>query len=234
MNFRAMTHQSVALLQHAPNEGGGIIEETILEMKIPLHRIEIFSENEIPPITATHLVVMGGTMSVNDEQDFSWLIHEKKLIQKFIGRRAPVLGICLGAQLIASAGGAKVYPCIQELGWSRITTVLTQFNQLPDRFMAFQMHGETFELPRSAELICTGDQVHNQALSWGSALGFQFHLELTGEMIRDWLSGRSKEELEAIIRENKKYLSRSQTLCRRITEKFLAAPPRGFSWIGKG
>jgi GMP synthase (glutamine-hydrolysing) len=229
-----MTRPSVALLQHAPNEGGGIIEEIILDREIPFRRIELFSDHEIPPIKATHLVVMGGPMSVNDEKELPWLVQEKRLIREHIGRRAPVLGICLGAQLIASAGEAEVYPCIPELGWSPVRKVFAQFNLLPERFMAFQMHGETFELPRGAELTCKGDLVHNQAFSWGSALGFQFHLELTGEMIREWISGISQEEQAAVLHENRVYISHSNDLCRRVAERFLAAPSHGFSWIRQG
>jgi GMP synthase-like glutamine amidotransferase len=230
-NLQGMTRPSVALLQHAPNEGGGVIEEIIFGLNIPFRRIEIFSDHEIPLIEATHLVVMGGAMSVNDEKELPWLIQEKKLIREYIGRGAPVFGICLGAQLIASAGGANVYPCEPELGWSVVTKYSSQFALLPERFMAFQMHGETFDLPGCAELVCKGNAVHNQALSWGSALGFQFHVELTEEMICSWLSEMPQKDQTAILHENRFYLPHSQDLCRMVTKCFLGAPSSGFSWL---
>jgi GMP synthase-like glutamine amidotransferase len=227
-----MKRLEVALLQHAPNEGGGIIEDKIRQQGIPLKRIEIFSTNEIPPISSTHLVVMGGAMSVNDEEELPWLVREKKLIREFVKKGAPVLGICLGAQLIAAAGGAKVYPCDPELGWLLVSRVSVQFDLLPDRFKAFQMHGETFDIPSGADLICKGEQVDHQALCWGSALGLQFHLELNGKMIQDWLADRSVGELEPILEESRRYLPQSRHLCRLITGRFLSAPGTGFAWAG--
>jgi GMP synthase-like glutamine amidotransferase len=225
----------VALLQHAPNEGGGIIEDEIQRNGIPLRRIEIFSTNEIPYLSETHLVVMGGAMSVNDEKELPWLEQEKKLIREFVKRGAPVLGICLGAQLIAAAGRAKVSPCEPELGWYPVSKASRKFDRLPDRFMAFQMHGETFDLPDGAELVCKGERIHHQALCWGSALGFQFHLELTGEMIQDWLVDRPAEQVKEILEESRQYLPRSRHLCALITGWFVSAPGTGFNWtVNKG
>jgi GMP synthase-like glutamine amidotransferase len=225
-----MKRPLIALLQHAPNEGGGVIEEDIRQAGIPLLRIELFSTNEIPQLLATHLVIMGGAMSVNDEKELPWLIQEKKLIREFVKKGAPVLGICLGAQLIAAGGGATVCSCEPELGWSPVSRVSARFDLLPDRFMAFQMHGETFDLPDGAELVCKGDRVAHQALRWGSALGFQFHLELTRKMIQDWTADRPAEEVNVILEESQKYLPQSRHLCRRVTGWFLSSPGRGFSW----
>jgi len=225
-----MNLPEVSLLQHAPNEGGGVIEEYLVNRGIPLHRIELFSINEIPPLSSTHLLVMGGPMSVNDEAEFSWLQQEKELIRTFVQRGAPVLGICLGAQLIAAAGGAGVYPCEEERGWSPVFTVPDWCDLLPERFMAFQMHGETFDLPPDVKLICRGDRVCHQALCWRSALGFQFHLELTQEIISDWIGNRPAEEKAAILGMTRVHLPRSRQLAELITARFLTAPGCGFVW----
>jgi GMP synthase-like glutamine amidotransferase len=98
--------------------------------------------------------------------------------------------------------------------------------------MAFQMHSETFNIPQGAELICRGDRVAHQALSWGSALGFQFHLELTQEMIVDWIGGRLPDEQKSILDESRRYLPESHSLCRKIAGIFFSAPGEGFTWTG--
>lgn len=227
-----MKHPKVALLQHAPGETGGIIEDEVKLRGIPFERIEIFSTHEIPPLSATHLIVMGGEMSVNDERELPWLIQEKHVIRDFVRKGSPVLGICLGAQMIAASGGAKVTPCEQELGWSPVFSVLPRNNLVPERFMAFQMHGETFGIPDVATLICRGDRVLHQAVAWRSALGLQFHLELTRDMISDWIDNRSAAERKSILGSNPNNLLESQKICRQLAGRFLAAPPTGFSWIG--
>ena len=226
-----MERREVAILQHMANEPGGIIEEYLLRQGIPLRRVELFAGDEVPLLRSTHLVVMGGPMSVNDEKEYPFLLQEKELVREWVRRGRPVLGICLGAQLIASAGGAAVYSCEPELGWCSVSRATTAFTLLPDRLMVFQMHGETFDLPFSAQLMCRGDRIPSQALCWGSALGLQFHLELTGEMIQDWIKDQPSEEQARILTMNERYLSRSQHHCMRIAERFLNAPGHGFSWI---
>jgi GMP synthase (glutamine-hydrolysing) len=228
-----MKSREVTLLQHAPGEGGGILEDEIRKRGLSFQRVELFSTNEIPPVRGTHLVVMGGEMSVNDEREFPWLTEEKRLIREFVSRAQPVLGICLGAQLIAAAGGAEVYPCEPELGWSPVSGVSGQGDLVPKRFMVFQMHGETFDIPPGARLVCRGERVAHQALSWGSALGFQFHLELTQDMIREWIGGREPMIQRQILEESRTYLPEGNHLYGRIAESFLSAPGEGFSWAGK-
>ncbi len=221
----------VALLQHVANEPGGIIEEIISSKGVPLRRVDLFETNDLPPLDSSHLLVLGGPMSVNDEDDYPYLRQEKALIRDRVKQGRPVFGICLGAQLIASAGGAAVTPCEPELGWSEVQAGDTAFLGLPPRFRVFQMHGETFGLPDGASLLCRGERVPHQALVWGSALGVQFHLELTEDMAREWTAGCQADEHGFIMEETRRYLPESHRLCRIITSKFLSRPGDPFTWI---
>jgi GMP synthase-like glutamine amidotransferase len=138
-----------------------------------------------PPESVESLVLMGGPMSVNDEREHPWLPGEKALVRNLAGSGERVLGICLGAQLIAAALGARVYPNrSKEIGWfpvrltaaGRGSPLLAGF---PAEFEAFHWHGETFDLPPGAVHLAESTACRNQAFSAGAGvLALQFHLEL--------------------------------------------------------
>jgi len=223
---------SVAILQHERNEPGGLFTEHIRERGMELIQVPLYETNEVPPLHATHLIIMGGSMSVNDEQEFPWLISEKQIIREWVAKGRPVLGICLGAQLIASSFGAPVYPCKKELGWSSVNAIEDElFPELPGRFNVFQMHGETFDIPEPAMLVFCGEEVLNQAICIGSALGLQFHPELTLEMIQDWISFLPSQTQESLLAQSRQYLPESEKICRTIADRFLNASSHAFSWM---
>jgi GMP synthase (glutamine-hydrolysing) len=227
-----MQQREVAILQHESNEPGGLFEEYIREHGVGLRRVPIFETHEIPPIDSTHLLVMGGPMSVNDEEDLPWLKREKQVIREWVAKGRPVLGICLGAQLIASSFGGAVYPCKEELGWSPVTGVMDgMVPGMPHTFQVFQMHGETFEIPCGGAMVYRGQKVRHQGLCIGSALGLQFHLEITLDMIQDWISDRPAQEQSALLAESRQYLPESRATCRALADRFLSAPSNTFSWI---
>jgi GMP synthase (glutamine-hydrolysing) len=227
-----MQKREVAVLQHESSEPGGLFEEFIVERGVGLLRVPMYEINEIPPVNSTHLLIMGGPMSVNDEEDLPWLITEKQVIREWVRKGRPVLGICLGAQLIASSFGAAVYPCEKELGWSSVAAIGNRLIQgLPETCRVFQMHGETFDIPREAVLVYRGEKVRNQALCMGSALGLQFHLEITLEMISDWICDRPLREQSSLLAQSRQYLPESRATCRTIAGRFLSAPSNNFSWI---
>jgi GMP synthase-like glutamine amidotransferase len=131
------------------------------------------------------LIILGGPMSVNDEVKFPWLVEEKEFIRQAIAGGKPILGICLGAQLIANALGAKVYPnAVKEIGWFPITgrddNANSDLFQFPASTEVFHWHGETFDLPPGAQLIASSQACQNQAFQIGrSIIGLQCHLETT-------------------------------------------------------
>jgi GMP synthase-like glutamine amidotransferase len=163
-------------------------------------------------------------MSVNDEHEFPWLVQEKELIRRSVKKDRKVLGICLGAQLIASAHGSKVYKYVNETGWSKLSRVCDArgiFSLFPEKFHVFQLHGETFEIPYGGRLLAWGSEVRNQAFSCRNALGLQFHLELTDDIIRNWSKDLRTFQRDRISRDTPRYLTESNRLCRLIVEDFI-------------
>jgi len=217
-------HPKVAIFQHVPNEPAGYFETVFRQNEIPFEYIRVYETNEIPRIQdATHLIFLGGPMSVNDEHEFPWLVQEKELIRRSEKKDRKILGICLGAQLIASAHGSKVYKYVNETGWSelnRVNDAVGIFSGFPEKFHVFQLHGETFEIPYGGRLLALGNEVRNQAFSFRNSLGLQFHLELTEDIIRDWLKDLRTFQRDRISRDTPLYLTESNRLCKLIAEDF--------------
>jgi GMP synthase (glutamine-hydrolysing) len=214
----------VRAFQHTPSEPLGYFEHIFSEEDIPFEYTQLWDEEPVSAGDATHLIFLGGPMSVNDEKELPWLKEEKKLIRLAVRKRIPVLGLCLGAQLIASAYGATVYRFLNETGWYPVHSTLDAtgvFASFPETFHVFQMHGETFHLPVGGRLECRGDRVPHQGFRLGSALGLQFHLEMTEGLIRDWTSSERKFLKEKIGRDTERYLERSNWLCLRVAGEFL-------------
>jgi GMP synthase-like glutamine amidotransferase len=221
----------VAVFQHEPTEPLGFLEQVFAEHCVPFEYIHLYETGEVPRTNATHLVFMGGPMSVNDEQEHPYLNQEKELIRKSAKDRQKVLGICLGAQLIASAFGAPVYKYISETGWHELDKVPESpgvFAEFPEKFHVFQLHGETFALPYGGRLVCMGSGVKNQGFRINNCLGLQFHLEMTGEIIRQWSRSLKKYDREKIARDTPRYLTESNRLCRLIAEDFIKKQVRGW------
>jgi len=214
----------IAIFQHEPAEPSGYLEQVFFDHNIPFEYVRLFETGEVPRIDATHLVFMGGPMSVNDEREYPYLKQEKELIRKSGRNRQKVLGICLGAQLIAAAFGAPVYRFVTEIGWHELATVPQCrgiIGTFPGRFHVFQIHGDTFAIPYGGRLLCTGSDVRNQALSVGNCLGLQFHLEMTGEMISLWSRSLKRYDREKIARDTPRYLAESNRLCRLVAGDFI-------------
>jgi GMP synthase-like glutamine amidotransferase len=140
---------------------------------------------------------MGGPMSVNDERDFPWLLPEKQFIRDAIHSGTPVLGICLGAQLIASVMGARVYQNrVKEIGWFPVQGIAQESSSFsfPATAEVFHWHGETFDLPPAAVRLARSEACENQAFQLGvSVIGLQFHLETTPQTARELIAHCGEE-----------------------------------------
>ena len=188
-------------LQHVPFEGLGHIEKWLVHSGYKITATRFFEEAVFPDIESIDfLIIMGGPMSVNDEDQIPWLVNEKKFIREFLATGKPVLGICLGAQLIADVLGSKIYPNKQkEIGWFSIRECASgetgfRFNDLKT---AFHWHGETFDLPADSIRLAENDACKNQAFQFrDSVFGFQFHLEVTPETVEGMLENCGQEIVE--------------------------------------
>jgi GMP synthase-like glutamine amidotransferase len=142
------------------------------------------------------LVFMGGPMSVND--DLPWIPRVLALISRAVDEEVPVLGHCLGGQLMSKALGGKVTPNpVREIGWGRVTVedhpAAREWFGPVREFLSFHWHGETFTIPQGATRIASSEQCGNQAFALGRHLGMQCHVEMTPEMIRRWYADGAEE-----------------------------------------
>ncbi len=225
-------------LQHEPFEGIATIETWLKKNKFELSYTNFYESNHLPlPKDIDWLIIMGGGMSVNDEQELPWLIAEKEFIRACIAEGKIIAGICLGAQLIANALGAKVYRNNQkEIGWfpirksNQIKSAL--FDGLPEELTVFHWHGETFDLPSGAELIASSVACKNQIFLINEKIvGFQCHLETTAESLTS-LSECCRSELISatfiqkegqMIEDEKKYSADMHKVLFRLLDNLLKA-----------
>ncbi|MBN8455858.1 gamma-glutamyl-gamma-aminobutyrate hydrolase family protein [Accumulibacter sp.] len=174
------------VLQHVSFEGLGSIDAWLKSRGAAVSTTQFFESTRLPAVADFDLLIaLGGPMSVNDEDALPWLRDEKRLVREAVQRGKSVLGICLGAQLIASALGARVYPGTnKEIGWFPIYAIDANPEDdrfaFPDRTDVFHWHGETFDLPDGAVHLARSAGCLHQAFQIGSStMGLQFHLETT-------------------------------------------------------
>jgi len=207
-------------LQHVPFEGLGSIEPWLKAAGFEITNTRFFESAELPDLRKTDLlVVMGGPMSVNDEEGFPWLISEKQFIREAINSGKAVLGICLGAQLIASAMGVRVYRNnVKEIGWFPIYGTLSNdasFFSFPQSMNVFHWHGDTFDLPPGATRLAKSDGCENQAFQLGpSVIGLQFHLETTPNAAQEIVSNCRDELVPS------KYVQTEEEILSAMPERY--------------
>lgn len=191
----------IAIFRHTPSEGPGYFATFLNERSIPWQIIETYKGERVANATDfSGLVFMGGPMSVNDP--LPWIPHSLQLIRDAVSLDVPVLGHCLGGQLMSKAlGGVVTRNPVKEIGWGNVRVTFSEaqgwLTNFPPVFEVFHWHGETFTVPSGATRILASDYCENQAFVMGKHLGMQCHVEMTVNMINAWLAVGAEE-----LREN--------------------------------
>jgi len=225
------------IIQHVETEDAGIFAEVIERRSTPIRLVRTFAGDRMPvaPDDFSGLLSMGGLMNVAQTGRHPYLIDEMRLVRLAHKAAVPVLGICLGSQLMAAAFGAPVYEGrIKEIGWYEVELAAQAagdplFSHFPSRFKVLQWHGQTFDLPAGSVRLATSEAYPNQAFRHGStSWGLQFHLEADGRLLRRWLETGSEElascpyiDRDEVLAGIESYEAECLGLGRKLFERFI-------------
>lgn len=191
----------VRIFRHVACEGPGYLGSFLKKNNVPYEVVCIDEDITVPQSLddISGLVFMGGSMNVTDP--LQWISEEKRLISNAIEKNIPVMGICLGAQLMSAAlGGEITHDSKMEIGWHEVEADIDNKNnkwlkELPEKFIPFHWHADTFSIPKDATVLLHSKCRINQAFSINNSIAIQFHLEMTIEMVKKWV-GLFKSDLE--------------------------------------
>jgi len=224
-----LTEMAILFIQHVKNEGPGIFKLVLDELAISSHTIETFSDEHISlPSNCKGVVILGGPMNVDEELNYPFLKEEKEFIKDMLKKEIPLLGICLGAQLITQVAGGSVFKAEKkEIGWYPVTlsdggTHDFLFQGVPRSFEVFQWHEDTFEIPPRGERLVTSYGCVNQGFKIGKyGYGVQFHLEADATMIHDWLDSDTENQISSEVESMKRETAEKIQPCLEWGKKLL-------------
>ncbi len=228
----------IFIFRHAPHEGPGYFAEFAARHGLRTRLIRIDQHDPVPEsiAQASALVFMGGPMSVNDP--LPWIPQVTRLIEQAVAADKPVLGHCLGGQLIAKAlGGVVSANPVKEIGWLPVERVDNDaardwLGELPASFEVFHWHGETFSIPPRATRILASRDCANQAFVIGKTLAMQCHIEMTADMVREWARTGADEiaaacamptvqDASAMTRDLDAHIARLQVAAEKVYGRWL-------------
>lgn len=210
---------NLCVLQHAAFEGPGEIAAWAARHGHPVSVHHLYRGDPLPrPDAFDLLVVMGGEMNIYQYRDWPWLKPERELIQSALARGKRVVGICLGAQLIADALGARVFQNPEhELGWLPVTwtdEARAVFPGLPAVSTVLHWHGDTFELPSDATRLASSEGCAEQGfLIPGKCLALQFHLEVDPTLVKEYVAGQGTWPIGRFVQEPKAIVGEAEMHC---------------------
>ena len=225
----------IAIFRHLECEGPGYFADFLNKHSLEYSLIRVDQSDEIPNSISNYsaLVFMGGPMSVND--DLPWIGKELSLIQQAEQAKMPVLGHCLGGQLICKALGGKINANpVKEIGWHEVEVMENNIANnwlatLPNKFEAFHWHGETFSIPKGATPILKSKYCMNQAFALDNILALQCHVEMTNEMVNEWTreyadelstSSSSLQSAESIINNSEEKITTLNQIADTIYQQW--------------
>ena len=223
---------TIYAVQHLAFEDLGALEDIFYQLGFRVRYFEAGVDDLSKAFQHKGLtIILGGPIGVYETADYPFLQQEIDLLKVRLEENLPTLGICLGAQLIAHALGAKVYAGHQkEIGWSKLSISSTENNLLAplSDTAVLHWHGDTFDLPEQAELLASSDVYPNQAFSVGkNILALQFHIEVAAESLEKWLIGHHCElrkaeiNIPALRADNDKYAMPLETIATKILPTYM-------------
>ena len=223
---------NVLIIKNILSEGPGTIEDHLRQQAMPYRILELHGGESLPRADSfTHIVVLGGPMAVYEMRQYPYLVREAALIEEAIKGGKHVLGVCLGAQMLAHVLGARVYAgAKKEIGWYEVSITAEGMNDpllselsVDGKAAArvFQWHGDTFDLPAGAVRLASSELYPNQAFRFSDRVyALQFHVEVTPRIVRDWLAHEKGIDVAAVNAESERifapYLNRANNAYRKF------------------
>lgn len=237
----------VLVIRHETCSSLGLLGRVLKQQNIAIRYLDTPAGEILDSLQGySHLVILGGAMSAYEEEQYSFLREEFKLVEKAVDQQLPVLGVCLGSQILAKVLGAKVYrgQAGREAGWCAVelteaATTDPLFKDLPPQFNVFESHQDTFDIPAGAVHLALSDLYTNQAFRYQDHVwALQFHPEIDDQVLTDCAAVITQElidskiedtTIEQLITEAKAYAPLVAPLADTIMQNFLQIKPRSYA-----